>query len=105
MRRKLLLVGKTSLLKKRISIITSLVLAVLTVGTFFLKTSTIIDNLNVDQKSIGNATVEDTIQTISTIKVIGNDSSSCNDKSVSLCLNGHFQDNAIHGKECSFCYF
>lgn len=52
MRRKLLLFGKTPLFMQRISIITSLVLSVLTVGNFFLKTFTIIDDFSFQNSAI-----------------------------------------------------
>lgn len=71
MRRKLLLVGKTSLLSQRISIITSLILAVLTFGNFFLKTSTIIDDLAVGRKTAENVTAADATKTTSIMTVIG----------------------------------
>ena len=104
MRRKLLLLGKTSLLKQRISIITSLILAVLTLGNFFLKTSTIIDDLTVGQKNAENVTVADTTKTTSIMKVIGS-GGSCNDKNISYCLNNHFQSSAHQGKKYSRCYY
>ncbi|MCF6156488.1 MAG: hypothetical protein E3K36_14890 [Candidatus Brocadia sp.] len=52
MRQKLLLFGKTPLSMQRISIITSLVLSVVTVGNFFLKTFTIIDDFSFQNSAI-----------------------------------------------------
>ncbi|MBW7897741.1 hypothetical protein B188_25840 [Candidatus Brocadiaceae bacterium B188] len=94
MRQKLLLFGRTSLLLQRILIITSLLLAVLTFGNFFLKTSTIIENQTASQENAGHILVTDTAQIISTMKVIGS-GGCCDDKNISHCLNNHF------GSSCS----
>lgn len=102
MRQKLLLSGKTSLFMQRISIIISLVLVVLTIGNFFLKTFTIIDDSSAGQKNAENKAVA---ITPCTIKVTGNGSSGSNDKSVFRCLNSPFQNSAIQGKEYSYSYF
>ena len=100
MGRRLMLLGKTSLLEQKISVLISLVLVVLTLGMFFLKTLTIND-LNVCQKtSISVAVVDDTLISSSTKAIEGN-SGSNNDESISTCANSH----TIHGKELSYCYF
>lgn len=98
MGRKLILLGKTSLLEQKISVLISLVLAVLTLGVFFLKTLTI-DDLSVGQKTAINATVTDDSLITCTTKAIGGDNIG-NDESVSNCANSH----TIHGKEISYCY-
>ncbi len=100
MGRKLILLGKTSLLEQKISVLISLVLAVLTLGVFFLKTLTI-DDLSVGQKTAINTTVADDSLITCTTKAIGGDGSIGNDESVSNCANSH----TIHGKEISYCYF
>lgn len=99
MGRKLILLGKTSLLDQKISVLISLVLVVLTLGMFFLKTL-IIDALSVGQRTAINATVAEDTLTICTTKVIEDNSNGSNDESVSNFTNSH----NIHGKEISYCY-
>jgi len=99
MGRKLILLGKSSLLEQKISVLISLILVVLTLGGFFLKTLTI-DDLSVGQKTAVNATVTDDSLITCTTKAIEDNSNGSNDESVSNCANSH----TIHGKEISYCY-
>lgn len=102
MGRKLLLFGKTSLLMKKTSVLISLVLVILTFGIIFLKTLTM-DDLNVVQKIATNTTETNAGQIHYAAKVIGDSGS--NDKKIANYSNNHFQNNTIHGKELSYCYF
>ncbi|HHT9144505.1 MAG: hypothetical protein Q7J76_04145 [Candidatus Brocadiaceae bacterium] len=99
MGRKLILLGKTSLLEQKISVLISLVLVVLILGMFFLKTLAI-DALSVGQRTAINTKVADDSLITCTTKAIGGDGSIGNDESVSNCANSH----TIHGKEISYCY-
>lgn len=99
MGRKLILLGKTSLLEQKISVLIPLVLVVLTLLMFFLKTLTI-EDLSVGQKTAINTKVADDSLITCTTKAIGGDGSIGNDESVSNCANSH----TIHGKEISYCY-
>lgn len=100
MGRKLILLGKTSLSEQKISVLISLVLVVLTLGIFLLKTLTI-DDLSVGWKTAINTTVADDYLITSTTKAREGDGSVGNDESVSNCANSH----TIYGKELSYCYF
>ncbi|MEP9410783.1 MAG: hypothetical protein HRF42_05160 [Candidatus Brocadia sp.] len=101
---KLLLPAKASSVKQKISMLTSLSLVALTLGTIFIKTLTI-DDFSVAQKTAINATVADDTAIVCVTKATGDDGNSGNDKSGHNYSNNRFQKSTVHGKEFSCCCF